>query len=168
MLLMHPNYTVPTALLVDAIWDTSPPAGARNQLQGCVSRLRKHLAGAGGEVIHTDSAGYRAAVQPDELDLLEFRRLVAEARDVATAGQIHRAIGNYRAALALWRGAQAGYGERLMIHHVSDGAGCCRRCGRVAPCDYAQHGRRLADHYRRWLTPAPAVPVRSYACRGRR
>ena len=103
MLLLHPNRTVPTGQLVEAVWGIRPPAGARNQLQGCVSRLRKRLAGP-DPVIRTDTAGYRAVVRPDQLDLLEFRGRLAEARAAATAGRAGPAIVLYRAALALWRG----------------------------------------------------------------
>jgi DNA-binding SARP family transcriptional activator len=106
-LLLNANEFVHTDHLVDAIWDTNPPHYARNQLQGCVSRLRKRL---GNAVILTEPAGYRIVVGPDKVDLLEFRRLVARARTEAGTGQYDTAGASYRAALRLWRGpAMAGF-----------------------------------------------------------
>src|SRR5690625_6425858 len=48
-LLSEPGRVVGTDHLVDAIWGENPPATARAQVQICVSRLRKSLAGARSE-----------------------------------------------------------------------------------------------------------------------
>jgi tetratricopeptide (TPR) repeat protein len=71
-----------------------------------VSRLRKRLQSVGlaDELIVTEPAGYRAAVDRADLDLLEFRRLVGDARAAASDGRPDAAAASYRAALALWRG----------------------------------------------------------------
>jgi hypothetical protein len=63
---------------------------ARNQLQGCVSRLWKRLSDGGftGQLIVTETTGYRAAVDREDLDLLVFRRLVAQARTAAGPRQL--------------------------------------------------------------------------------
>lgn len=103
VLLLHANRTVTVDRLVGAIWAETPPPGARNQLQGCVSRLRKRLATT-GLVIVTEPAGYRATASPGDIDLLEFRRLVGEARTAVVAGRQADAVAGYRAALDLWRG----------------------------------------------------------------
>jgi DNA-binding SARP family transcriptional activator len=105
VLLLHAGSTVSTTMLIEAIWPTSPP-GARNQLQGCVSRLRKRIADAGvtDQVILTDPGGYRVNLGPHQLDLLQFRQLVSKARNAVTADQPDRAIEQYQAALALWPG----------------------------------------------------------------
>jgi DNA-binding SARP family transcriptional activator/Tfp pilus assembly protein PilF len=117
MLLLHANRTVFVDQLVDGIWDTArAPRDARGQLQACVYRLRKRLGDAGfsDELIATDPGGYRATVEPAELDLLEFRRLVAEAR-AARAGRPAEAIDRYQAALRLWHGpALAGIHSELV------------------------------------------------------
>jgi tetratricopeptide (TPR) repeat protein len=55
-------------------------------------------------VIVTEPDGYRAVVDPGDLDLLEFRRLVAGAREVAGQGRYEQAAADYRKALVLWRG----------------------------------------------------------------
>jgi DNA-binding SARP family transcriptional activator/Tfp pilus assembly protein PilF len=106
MLLLHANRVVPVDELVDALWPADPPREARGQVQGCVHRLRQQFARAGvaGQVIATGHGGYRAAVDPEHLDLLEFRRLVTAARAAARGGRQDEAVDCYRAALALWRG----------------------------------------------------------------
>jgi DNA-binding SARP family transcriptional activator len=119
MLLLHPNRTVPCAQLEEALWGGAPPQSARNQLQGCVSRLRKRLAGVAGPVIHTDPTGYRVEVGPEQLDLLEFRGLAAEARAAAAAGQRAQALERYRAALARWRGPAVAGVERCPVRHAA-------------------------------------------------
>jgi tetratricopeptide (TPR) repeat protein len=106
MLLLHANRPVSADRLVDAIWATEVPHNVRNLLQTCVHRLRKrlHQASAGQSLIATEPAGYRITVDPKDLDLYEFRRLVGEARAAATAGNHHDAKVGYRAALDRWRG----------------------------------------------------------------
>lgn len=107
VLLLHLGEAVPVARLIDAIWGDRPPRDARNQLQVCVSRLRGRLARAGArrDVVATDPAGYRAAVERDSVDMWEFRRLTAEARSAAANDKLNDARDRYRAGLALWRGA---------------------------------------------------------------
>jgi DNA-binding SARP family transcriptional activator/Tfp pilus assembly protein PilF len=117
MLLLHANSPVTTDQLIEAIWTARPPRDARSQLQRCVHRLRRRLIEAGitGRVILTEPVGYRAVVAPADLDLLEFRRLVGEARLAAGAGQQDRATTSYREALRLWRGpALAGIDSQLV------------------------------------------------------
>ena len=94
MLLLHPDRALGVGELVDAVWGEDPPATARNQLQTCVSRLRRALPPG---AIHTDPAGYRLVVGPGELDAAEFERLAALARARHDSGL-------YRQALRLWRG----------------------------------------------------------------
>ncbi|QSB14479.1 tetratricopeptide repeat protein [Natronosporangium hydrolyticum] len=105
-LLLQPNRVVPADELVAAVWPDKPPRNGRGQLQGAVSRLRRQLTAAGvtEPVILTDPGGYRAAVGPETLDLLEFRRLRDAARAAAGQGRHDEAGRRYRAALALWRG----------------------------------------------------------------
>ncbi|MEO3817447.1 BTAD domain-containing putative transcriptional regulator [Plantactinospora sp. B24E8] len=106
LLLLHARQMVPVDALVDAVWDTEPPATARGQLQTCVSRLRRSLAAVAlpGETIVTGPAGYRIMLGPDELDAEVFERLVADARSAAARRCWTEAREAYREALALWRG----------------------------------------------------------------
>jgi DNA-binding SARP family transcriptional activator len=102
MLLLHANRPVGPAQLVDALWGTDPPSTARAQVHSCISRLRRILP---PETLRTDPAGYLLTVADDELDLLRFEGLTAQARVHAAAGRPAEAAAAFRAALALWRGA---------------------------------------------------------------
>ncbi len=77
VLLLHANEVVSNARLVDELWGERPPATAERLVQGYVHALRKEL---GADVLVTQAPGYRLRVEPGALDLLEFQRLVAEAR----------------------------------------------------------------------------------------
>ena len=96
-LLLHPNETVPTSQLVDAIWGERPPATAEKLVQGYVHALRKPL---GNGVLQTSAPGYRLNVDQRLLDLAEFERLREEAR----TAPLPQAVELRRRALALWRG----------------------------------------------------------------
>jgi YVTN family beta-propeller protein len=96
-LLLHPNETVSTSNLADAIWGERPPATAEKLVQGYVHALRKEL---GDGVLETRAPGYRLRVDRRSLDLAEFERL----RDAARTAPLPRAVELRGHALALWRG----------------------------------------------------------------
>jgi hypothetical protein len=50
-------------------------------------------------------------------------------------------------SLPAYARAQVGSGERMVATHTPDDSGCCRRCGRPAPCDVAVQGRLLVAHF---------------------
>ncbi|MGZ4386093.1 MAG: BTAD domain-containing putative transcriptional regulator [Gaiellaceae bacterium] len=87
VLLLHANQVVSRDRLVDALWESDPPASAQKALQMYVSGLRKRL---GKERLETRPPGYLLRVADDELDLERFRQL--------------REQGMLAEALALWRG----------------------------------------------------------------
>jgi DNA-binding SARP family transcriptional activator len=97
-LLLTPNHAVSVDRLTEVLWPTRPPAAAANALQYHVSQLRKLLGDSG--VLVTQEPGYLIRVEPDQLDLLRFERLVVEAVG-AEAAQGGRLL---REALGLWRG----------------------------------------------------------------
>jgi DNA-binding SARP family transcriptional activator len=98
LLLTHANEVVSTDRLIDELWGARPPKTAPNALQYHVSRLRKAL--GRDDAIVTRQPGYLICVEPDELDLLRFERLVEEAQ----RSQSERAARLLRDALRLWRG----------------------------------------------------------------
>ncbi|MBM7786824.1 AfsR/SARP family transcriptional regulator [Tenggerimyces flavus] len=96
---------VPLDRLVDLLWGTDPPAGARRVIFAHVSRLRHTLAAAGAErygvEIATVDPGYALHADPDRVDVHRFHRLV---RLAAAADAPKRRADTLRTALELWRG----------------------------------------------------------------
>ncbi|WP_367134934.1 BTAD domain-containing putative transcriptional regulator [Saccharothrix sp. HUAS TT1] len=92
-LLAHEGRPVPADRLVFDLWGDEPPGNPVNTLQTKVSQLRRALEAAepgGRGLVAHGPAGYRVRVDPDCLDVLRFRELVA--------------CGRFGEALALWRG----------------------------------------------------------------
>ena len=100
-LLLHPNEVVSADRLIDELWGEDFPEDAAAALRVNVSRLRKALA---QDVLTTRSPGYVIRVEPDELDLHRFERLVDEGRDLLARGLAADASQRLRDALSLWRG----------------------------------------------------------------
>ncbi|MEV0387885.1 BTAD domain-containing putative transcriptional regulator [Nonomuraea sp. NPDC050643] len=116
-LLLDLNRPVPVERLIDAVWETDPPDSARMTVQGHVYRLRRALAGAEGAEVETDPSGYVLRADPERVNALRFRRLIAEAAgegDEAGAALLEE-------ALELWRGAalgESGGGRSLEVAAV--------------------------------------------------
>src|SRR6266511_1208688 len=101
LLLLHANRVLSLDRRIDELWGDEPPATAVTGLQVYVSRLRKLLpAGA----LLTRPPGYLLAVEPDELDLRRFERLLAEGHEALAQADPERAARVLQEALALWRG----------------------------------------------------------------
>lgn len=100
-LLVEVNRPVPADRLIDRVWGDRPPHRSRNALSAYVSRLRHRLAGSAGVRIGRDPGGYVLAVDPQSVDLVRFRGLVARARRDVTPAE---ATALYAEALELWRG----------------------------------------------------------------
>ncbi|MGW4598321.1 AfsR/SARP family transcriptional regulator [Streptomyces sp. NPDC004457] len=91
--------------LVRLLWGEEPPDTARTQIQICVSRLRKALAGAGIDAaIVTRPTGYVLQIGDTALDLHTFRKEVAEARTLVGEGRAAEAADRLRAAVGMWQG----------------------------------------------------------------
>ncbi len=101
VLLLHPNEVVPAGRLIDELWGEDSPDGAEGALRVTVSRLRTALA---RDVLTTRSPGYLIRVEPDELDLHRFERLVDEGRGLLARGLATDASQRLRDGLSLWRG----------------------------------------------------------------
>src|SRR5256714_8802382 len=97
ILLLHANEVLPASLLIELLWGDRPPPSAAKGLQVHISELRKLL---GKDCIYTRAPGYALRVDPGELDLERFEKLVGEARQLPPEDALSR----LREALALWRG----------------------------------------------------------------
>jgi DNA-binding SARP family transcriptional activator len=121
MLLLESGHVVSVDRLVDAVWDQAPPATARDQIQICVSALRKLLQRTGTpSPILTRPPGYVLRVPDAFLDLHIFEDFVRAARKDVEQDRLTEATGRYREALALWRGAPLeGVNSRLIRSAVT-------------------------------------------------
>ncbi|HMI28370.1 MAG TPA: BTAD domain-containing putative transcriptional regulator [Gaiellaceae bacterium] len=97
LLLLDVNRVVSTDRIVDALWGEEPPRTAATSLQNFISQLRKLL---GSDVVVTKPPGYQLRIEPEQLDLERFMRLVEESRAEPPAERAAK----LRRALALWRG----------------------------------------------------------------
>ncbi len=104
--LLDPGRLISTDRLIDALYGETPPQGAANALQAQVSRLRRSLraAGAAEDVIELHPAGYRLAIDPDQVDAHRFLLLAAHGRKALAEHDERRAAELFEAALAEWRG----------------------------------------------------------------
>ncbi|MEV4540400.1 AfsR/SARP family transcriptional regulator [Micromonospora echinaurantiaca] len=104
LLLARAGGAVSVTELVDLLWESDPPPSAVNVVHRHVGMLRRRFepglpTRAAGSVLIRDGAEYRLRIDRESLDLLRFRRLVAQAE--GSSGE--PAIEFYREALALWR-----------------------------------------------------------------
>ncbi len=100
LLLLHRNEVVSADRLIDELWGEDPPERAAAALRVNVSRLRKALP---QDVLTTRSPGYVIRVEPDDLDLDRFERLVDEARSLRARGLVADTSERLGEALSLWR-----------------------------------------------------------------
>lgn len=103
MLLLGADRLVPSERLIDALW-AEPPPTAKQQLQNLIAGLRRRLASHDQDLVATRPFGYQLRMGRHRLDILEFRRLVAEARALADANEPDAAARTLVLALDLWRG----------------------------------------------------------------
>jgi DNA-binding SARP family transcriptional activator/tetratricopeptide (TPR) repeat protein len=106
ILMLTPRTIVPTEVLIDRIWDTEPPPKARESLAVYITRLRASLRQAVGDSVRLvgRSRGYELDVDPDAVDLHQFRRLRRQADALAGNGDADQAALLLREADRLWRG----------------------------------------------------------------
>ncbi|MFJ9634695.1 AfsR/SARP family transcriptional regulator [Streptomyces sp. NPDC101175] len=106
---------VPVGTLMDRVWDSDAPEGARSVLYAHISRLRRLLDGttpareeAGPETptpslgIRRRSGGYVLEADEDAVDLLRFRALVKQAAEPDLSDARRAQL--LEQALRLWRG----------------------------------------------------------------
>lgn len=106
ILLLTPRTIVPAGALIDRLWDTDPPAKARETLSVYVARLRASLRQAVGDSVRLAGRanGYVLDVDSEAVDLHQFRRLRRQAGALAESGDYDHAARLLREADALWHG----------------------------------------------------------------
>jgi DNA-binding SARP family transcriptional activator len=115
LLALGGGQAVPAGVLIDALWDTAPPARPEDQLAVLMSRLRSVL---GRERIEHRDQGY--LLRCDWLDAAELTVLTTEVQGRRDAGNAMGAVAAARVALSLIRGAgpQPLPGEWAQLRHA--------------------------------------------------
>ena len=103
ILLLHAGHVVSVDHLIDDLWGEKPPATAAHIIQVHVSQLRK-LFGPAEEVLATQRPGYVIRIEPDQLDLSRFERLLADGREALGRRDAETAAAVLHDALDLWQG----------------------------------------------------------------
>ena len=109
LLAMRANHPVPAEELIEELWDGEPPPSAATALRVHVGRLRQALelerdpAAPSGR-LPAGPHGYLLRVEPDELDVQRFERLLVLAREADANGDPAAAVPRLTEALDLWRG----------------------------------------------------------------
>lgn len=135
---------MPVAELIEAIWPDEPPVDVTNALQSLVSRLSKVLDDPG--IVQQDLGGYRLAVEPADLDSVEFVALARDGHRQLQDGVPQAAHATLTRALNLWRGpaladaADADYAAAPIARLAEQRAGAVS--DRIeASCSWAMHRR---------------------------
>jgi DNA-binding SARP family transcriptional activator len=102
VLLLSAGRVVPVERLADDLYGGAAPATAVTQVQRHVSELRRLLPEARLETV---PPGYVLRVEPDQLDLHRFERLVESGVDRLERGDAADARALLHEALGLWRGS---------------------------------------------------------------
>ncbi|MGY1602105.1 BTAD domain-containing putative transcriptional regulator [Geodermatophilus sp. SYSU D00815] len=123
-LLVDAGSTVPLDVLVERVWDGSPPTAQLGTLQAIVSKLRRELepdvAGGAWQVLVTQAPGYRLAVDPETVDAVRFKALLRAARAHAERDETEQARAVVGEALELWRGpAYADVAEAFAVEEAA-------------------------------------------------
>ncbi|KOX09461.1 putative ATPase/DNA-binding SARP family transcriptional activator [Micromonospora profundi] len=129
LLLLNAGRIVPAERLIDGLYGEHPPHGPANALQSQVSRLRQALP-AEDALVEFHQAGYRLAVDPEDVDAYRFERLAESGRRALAAGDWSHAAAVLREASELWHGpaladvlnapAQAARLDELRLAAVED------------------------------------------------
>lgn len=106
LLLLSANRVVSRERLIEELFAEQSINSADHALRNQVSRLRKVLGPAAVDEprLVARAPGYLLRVEPGELDLEQFERLVTEGRESLGAGDAAAATEAFRAAERLWEG----------------------------------------------------------------
>jgi WD40 repeat protein/DNA-binding SARP family transcriptional activator len=109
VLARSPGQLVPVDEVAVRLWGDEPPEAAEKAIAAYAARLRKAIADAAPavdpqSVLPGDDSGYALAIEPSNVDLIDFERLLAEGQRALSVGQPVLAVDRLTAALDLWRG----------------------------------------------------------------
>ena len=106
LLLLSANRVVARQRLIGELFAEQSVNSADHALRNHVSRLRKVLGAAGADEprLVARTPGYLLRVEPGELDLEHFERLVGAGREALAGGDAAGAAESFRVAESLWQG----------------------------------------------------------------
>jgi DNA-binding SARP family transcriptional activator len=104
VLLLNANAVVSTRQIVDDLWGVDAPPTAVKMVHVFVSRLRTLIGPSAASRLCTRGRGYLLQVEPEDLDLTQFRELAAAGRANLDARPLVAAT-LFGEALEHWRGA---------------------------------------------------------------
>jgi predicted ATPase/DNA-binding SARP family transcriptional activator/predicted negative regulator of RcsB-dependent stress response len=102
MLALDTGGVVPSDRLVDELWRSQPPPGARKTLRSYISRLRGLLRPEATLTARGD--GYVLELEHGWVDAARFEGLTKEGQAALTVGDVRGAAKGFGDGLALWRG----------------------------------------------------------------
>jgi len=145
MLLLSANRVVSRERLIGELFAEQSLNSADHALRNHVSRLRKVLASAAADEprLVARAPGYLLRVEPGELDLEQFDRLLAAGRESLAAAEPAAAAESLHAAEALWDGRPLPIWSSSPLHRStwSDS----RNCGWQRSKGGSRRTSRLAD-----------------------
>ena len=106
LLLLSANRVVARERLIGELFAEQSVNSADHALRNHVSRLRKVLGAVGADEprLVARTPGYLLRVEPGELDLEQFERLVGAGREALAGGDAAGAAESFRVAESLWEG----------------------------------------------------------------
>ncbi|BBB01290.1 putative transcriptional regulator [Actinacidiphila reveromycinica] len=130
LLAVRAGRVVPVDLLVEELWESSPPPSALTTVQTYIVLLRRLLAkclrvssaAVAQEVLTYTGWGYQLSADEGTHDATDFARHAALGRRALAEGDNGRASAALREALARWRGpalVDVRTGPHLLAHQVS-------------------------------------------------
>ena len=152
MLLLNANEVVSADRLVDELWTGDSRADAAKALHVAISRLRKALqpgraAGDADQLLITRPPGYELRVEPGQLDLHRFERIVRD-------GPCGPCRGRRRAALRPFSPRASRSGAALLSPTSPSRTSASRRSRGSRSCGWAPPRTRIAADLARGLGPS--------------
>lgn len=110
LLIVRANHVVALETLIKELWNHHPPRSGATTAQTYVYQLRRLIdeeteGGTAKNVLVTRAPGYTLLVEPDQIDLVRFQRLTADAHGLLAADRPDLASEKLCRALDLWSGA---------------------------------------------------------------
>ncbi|WP_234328094.1 AfsR/SARP family transcriptional regulator [Streptomyces sp. NRRL S-37] len=109
LLVSRAGRPVPVDVILEALWAQSPPSSVMTSLQSYVANLRRALEPGRAprtppKVLRTSDRGYLLDGRVVEVDVHRFERHAKAGWQAWNRGDPHKALSEFEAGLALWRG----------------------------------------------------------------